>query len=434
MLNENERAALIQSLNPRQAEALLYDWEFWARPKQLAPPGTWFIWMLMAGRGFGKTRVGVEWIRQQAERHAGCRIALVGRTAADVRDVMVEGESGILAVSPRSFMPKYKPSMRRLVWPNGSMATTYSGDEPAQVRGPQHHYAWGDEVAEWKKPEALENLLLGLRLGNDPRCVLTMTPKPVKHVKELLKDKTGRVALTLGTTYENRVNLADTFFREIVSKYAGTRVGRREIEAILDEDVEGALWKRALIDEMRVTATPPLEEIVVGVDPAVTAGADSAETGIVVVGRGADQHGYVLDDGSLQGTPKAWADQAVTMYHKYKANYIVAEANNGGDLVRENILASDRTIRVKLVRATRGKFTRAEPISTLYERNQVHHVGSFAWLEDQMCNFVPGADSPDRMDALVWAVAALLLPKDKDQGAETFAMDYSGLYSSNTPR
>lgn len=339
----------------------------------------------MAGRGFGKTRVGGEWIRRQAERFSGCRIALVGRTAADVRDVMVEGESGLLAISPRWFMPKYKPSQRRLVWPNGSMATTYSGDEPAQVRGPQHHFAWGDEVAEWKKPETLENLLLGLRLGNDPRCVLTMTPKPVKHVRDLLKDKSGRVAPTFGTTYENRANLAPTFFDQIVSKYAGTRIGRREIEAILDDDVEGALWKRTLIDDLRVKDTPRLEEIVIAIDPAVTSNAESSETGIIAAGRGANGHGYILDDGSLQDTPKKWAEQAVTLYNKYEANYIVAEANNGGDLVRENIHAVDPNVKVVLVRASRGKFTRAEPISTLYELRKVHHVGSFAWLEDQMC-------------------------------------------------
>lgn len=388
--------------------------------------------MLLAGRGFGKSRVGGEFINERAKKHPKCRIALIGRTAADVRDVMIEGESGILAISPPWFMPKYQPSKRRLVWPNGSMATTYSADKPAQVRGPQHHYGWGDEVAEWKYPETLENLMLGLRLGDDPRCVLTMTPKPVKHVKDLIaEEKTGRVALTRGTTYENRSNLAPTFFDQIISKYAGTRVGRREILAILDHDVEGALWKRKLIDDLRIRLIhqPPLKKVIVSVDPAVTANPDSDEIGIIVSGLGENEHGYILEDGSLQGTPKQWGDKVISLYREYEANYIVAEANNGGELVRQNLLAIDPNVKVVLVWASRGKYTRAEPISTLYERERVHHVGSFPELEDQMCNWLPGMDSPDRMDALVWGLTDLMLPKE-DQGAEAFSMGFTGLYGS----
>lgn len=407
-----ERQAILSQLSDEEALALLYDWSFVAREKQLPPPGKWFTWLIMAGRGFGKTRTGAEYIRWRVETGQGMRIALVARTAADARDVMIEGESGILAISSPWFMPIYEPSKRRITWPNGAIATTYSGDKPDQLRGPQHDTGWCDELAAWRYPESFDQLLFGLRLGVDPRIIVTTTPRPTKIVRQLVRD--SDTVVTRGSTYENKANLAPQTLKALERKYKGTTLGRQELDAELLEDVPGALWKRVMIEELRVTSIPELKRIVVAIDPATTSEEDSDETGIVVAGVSYDGHGYVLDDKSLQATPAAWAKEALAAYHKYKADRIVAESNNGGDMIEFtlNSVSDGGKPSFKKVHASRGKHTRAEPVSALYEQKLIHHVGAFPELEDQMCTWLPEEDSPDRMDALVWAFTELMVDGD----------------------
>lgn len=380
----------------------------WARDTQLPPVGDWRTWLILAGRGFGKTRTGAETVRARVEAGAATRVALVGQTAADVRDVMIEGESGILAVSPPWFEPKYEPSKRRLTWPNGAIATAYSADEPRQLRGPQHDFAWADELASWATPEAWDQLMFGLRLGSDPRVIVTTTPRPTRIIRELLADPTTHA--TRGSTYDNRANLAPAFFEQIIRKYEGTRLGRQELHAEVLDDVPGALWTRAMLDATRTrTAPPELTRVVVAIDPAVTSGEDSDETGIVTVGKDAAGEYHVLADRSCRMTPDGWARRAVAAFDEHNADRIVAEVNNGGDLVEATLRTVRRNIPYAKVHASRGKRVRAEPIAALYEQRRVHHYGDLAQLEDQMVTFTPdGMDgSPDRVDALVWALTEL---------------------------
>jgi phage terminase large subunit-like protein len=413
-MSQERRAKLIRGLPPSAANALLYDWTaIWARPEQLPPAGDWRVWLLLAGRGFGKSRTGAEYIRARVEAGVSKRIALVGRTAGDVRDVMVEGESGIMAVSPPWCRPHYEPSKRRLTWPNGAMATTYSADEPASLRGPQHDDAWADELASWEYPDSWNQLMLGLRLGRDPRVAVSTTPKPTKLIKELVeraKDPKD-VRVTKGSTYDNRANLAAAFVEQIVKQYEGTRLGRQELWAEILDDVPGALWARSLIDRLRVKVAPPMRRIVVAIDPSVTAKATSDECGIVTAGFGIDGHGYVLDDLSGRMTPREWGTKAVVAFRDRQADRIVAEVNNGGDLVEVNLRTIAGQISYKGVHAARGKRTRAEPVASLYERGLVHHVGMFAKLEDEMSTWDPTLtnESPNRLDALVWALTDLML-------------------------
>lgn len=406
----------LKSLTPEQHKELLHDWRFWARPDQLPPPGDWRIWLILTGRGWGKSRTGAEWVRAQVSSGAAGRIALVAPTAADARDVMVEGESGILSLGPEAERPKYEPSKRRLTWPNGALATLYSADEPERLRGPQHDAAWCDELAAWRyMQDAWDMLMFGLRLGDNPRVVVTTTPKPKTLLKTLLADE--HTVTTRGSTYDNLPNLAPQFAEQILKRYKGTRLGRQELAGELLEDVEGALWHRAIIDGARAEDAPDLSRIVVGVDPAVTSGEDSCETGIVVAGQAGEDF-YVLADWSGRMTPEQWARRAVNAYREFSADRIVGEVNNGGDLVESVIRNSDRNVAYSAVHASRGKAKRAEPIEALYEQGRVHHVGQFATLEDQMCSFVPqdadASNSPDRMDALVWALTDLSSTSEPD--------------------
>jgi phage terminase large subunit-like protein len=410
-LPEDQLSALIGSLSPDQQRTLLYDWSIWRRPKQTTPEGPWRTWLILAGRGFGKTRTGAEFVREQVNSGAARHIALVGATAADVRDTMIEGESGLLSIYPSDQRPRYEPSKRRVTFHNGATASAYSADEPDRLRGPNHDLAWADELAAWRYPDAFDQLMLGLRIGERPRVVVTTTPRPTPLILRLVKTDDGSVMITRGSTYENSQNLAPDFLTEMKRRYEGTRLGRQELNAEILEDVDGALWDRDSIDAARLSGTiPPLSRIVVAVDPAVTSSESSAETGIIVAGADPHGHGYVLDDRSMRASPVDWARAVLAAYHQHKADTIVAEANQGGDLVRELLRTVDRNAPIKLVHASRGKRTRAEPISSLYEQGRVHHVGYFSDLEDQLCSWVPDVSgSPDRLDALVWAFTDLLV-------------------------
>ncbi len=403
----------LAGLGAEELLALRYDWPTWARPEQLPPDdGEWSTFLYLAGRGAGKTRSASEWVRKMAREHPGCRVAVVARTAADGRDVCIEGESGLLTVHPPSERPLYEPSKRRVTWRNGSQATAYSADEPDLLRGPQHHFAWADELATWQRAqETWDNLQLGLRLGDRPRCVVTTTPRPIPLIRELLKRPT--TVVRRGSTFDNAANLAPSALAEFRARYEGTRLGRQELHAELLDDVPGALWTRAMLDDNRVKAAPDeLVRIVVAVDPAVTSGEDADETGIVAAGRGKDGHLYVLADRSCRLSPDGWARRAVHLFRDLKADRIVAEVNNGGELVEATLRTVDRHVPYRAVHASRGKRVRAEPIAALYEQGKVHHVGGFPELEDQMCTFLPEGNekSPDRVDALVWALTEFAKP------------------------
>lgn len=398
----------LKNLSDAESYVLLHDWDIWARENQKTPIGDWTYWLILAGRGFGKTRTGSEWVRQAIKTSR--YVNLIGATADDARDIMIEGESGILAICPYDERPEYKKSERKLIWQNGATSLIFTADEPERLRGKQHEKLWCDELAAWRYPESWTQAKLGLRLGNNPQACLTTTPKPTAIIKEIAADPATHV--TRGTTYDNKANLAPSFFSQIIKSYEGTRLGRQELNAEILDDNPNALWNRGNIDTYRVTESPELTRIVVAIDPAVTSNEFSDLTGIVVAGVGNDQHAYVLDDRSIQASADVWGRLAVKLYREYQADRIIAEVNNGGELVEMIIRTVDPNISYKEVRATRGKTRRAEPISALYEQGRVHHVGSFTQLEDEMCEFDPiseksNAKSPDRMDALVWALTDL---------------------------
>ena len=411
------RRRFLDSLPADEAALLLHDWSLWARAKQRPPAGDWRVWLILAGRGFGKTRSGAEWVRAGVEAGRFKRLALVGETAADVRDVMVEGESGVLACSPPWARPRYIPSRRRLSWPNGAVATCFSADDPEQLRGPQFDAAWADEIAKWRYPAAWHNLQLATRLGAAPRLVATTTPRPRAWLIQVM-GQPGTV-VTRGRAAENADNLAPGFLDHLEARYGGTRLARQELDGELLVDLPGALWTREMVAEARAAAPPgPLTRIVVAVDPAVTGGPAAAETGIVVAGRDGGGTAHVLADLSGRMSPDQWARRAVNAYREWAADRIVAEVNQGGDLVGELLRTVDPAVPLSLVRASRGKRVRAEPVAALYEQGRVRHHGHLEALEDQMCRFTGAlgegggdrlAGSPDRLDALVWALTDLLL-------------------------
>ena len=416
---------MLSSLSEQELAELKWHWRFWARPNQISPEGLWNTWLVLAGRGFGKTRMGSEWIRENvcgasplAPPPSGfARIALVAETAADARDVMVLGDSGILASHPKDFRPEWSPTNRRLTWPNGVQAWVYNATEPDQLRGPQHHAAWVDELAKFRyMQEIWDQLQFGLRLGEHPRALVTTTPRPMPLIKRLVNDPDTRVSR--GATLDNQANLAVNTVKQLYERYGGTRLGRQELAGEILTDIPGALWNRDMIDSCRLNEVPAdLERVYVAVDPAVTNTEDSDEHGIVVVGLARDSEGYargyVLADGSCRGNPEEWARKAVSMYRLWSADKIIAEKNQGGLMVESTLKAVDRSVPVELVTATRGKVVRAEPISALYEQGRIHHVGRFDVLEDQMClfsiDYVRNAanGSPDRVDALVWGLTKI---------------------------
>lgn len=416
-----KRALFLAGLSKEEKAALFYRWDFWAREKQLAPAGGWLTWLILSGRGFGKTRTGAEWVRAKAHSMPGSHGALVARTAKDARDVMIEGESGILNISPPWFRPHYEPSKCRLTWPNGTVATAYSAEERSALRGPQFHWAWGDEAASWKDAAAEEGeettysmLQFGLRLGTSPQQCMTTTPKPVRLIRELLakQGEDGGVVVTRGSSLENRANLAQVWFDQVIAPYVGTRLGRQEIDAEMLDDTPGALWTTGLIQQHRVNKAPDLVRIVVAVDPSISDGQQAAHTGIVVIGSDYRGHLYILEDCSLRGAPNAWATRAIRAYQDWRADAVVYETNQGGLMVEETLLnvargSGEPIPRMIPVHSFRGKYLRAEPISGLYEQGMAHHVGYFAELESQMTTWIPGNKSPDRLDALVHGATEL---------------------------
>lgn len=416
-LPEAELLELFSGFSDEDYEALLYDWHFWARAKQMPPPGDWFCWLITAGRGFGKTRLGAEWVRAAVEgpsplaAAAGAQehIALVSHTFADGRDVMVEGESGLQCISRPDQRPKFETSRRRIVWPNGVVAHLYSSEEPDQLRGPQHSIAWCDEMAKWPAPEACwSNLVLGLRLGDRPRVVVTTTPRPIALLKTLVGDPT--TVVTAGSTFENAANLPPAFLSQVSRLYSGTRLGRQELEGVILEDVAGALWNDQMIDTARVSKAPLLRRVVVAIDPPVSHGESADLCGIVAAGVAHDDQFYVLADKSCQGLrPHQWMRKALAAYDEFDADRLVAEVNQGGDLIEALLRQEAPNVAYRAVRASRGKITRAEPVAALYERGLVHHVGCFKDLEAQLRSYTGDAaeGSPDRLDALVWAISDL---------------------------
>ena len=423
-LEPEDRIQFLNSLSSAELLALPYLFDFWAHDHQLPPEGDWRSWVILGGRGAGKTRAGAEWVRSEVEGalplDAGrcTRVALVGETIEQAREVMVFGDSGILACSPPDRKPIWEASRKRLVWPNGAVAQLFSAHDPESLRGPQFDAAWVDELAKWKKADAAWDMLqFSLRLGDNPRQVVTTTPRNVGVLKTLLRAPSTK--LTSAPTEANRANLASSFLEEVRARYAGTRLGRQELDGVLLEDSEGARWTSSEIETNRITKLLKFDRIVVAVDPPVTGHDHSDECGIVVVGACTsgpphEWRAVVLEDASIAGaSPTAWARAAVAAMERHGADRLVAEVNQGGDMVENVIRQIDPLIPFRAVRATRGKVARAEPVAALYEQGRVKHFGDFTQLEDQMCQMTlrgfDGAGSPDRVDALVWALTDLMI-------------------------
>jgi len=422
--SEAEKEAFLGSLTKGALLALPYLFEFWALPHQLPPEGSWKTWVIMGGRGAGKTRAGSEWVRSEVEGSLPLdpgrsrRVALVGETFDQVRSVMIEGDSGILACSPPDRRPEWVASKRRLEWPNGATAEAFSAHEPEALRGPQFDAAWVDELAKWKRAEdAWDMLQFALRLGQTPRQVVTTTPRNVGVLKRILES--GSTVVTHAATEANRAYLARSFLEEVRARYDGSRLGRQELDGILLEDAEGAMWTLGMLEALSVPRAPQMDRVVVAIDPPVTGHDGSDECGIVVVGaqtRGQPQDwkGCVLEDASVRGaSPQLWAQAALDAYHRHGADRLVAEVNQGGDLVETVIRQIDPMVPFRAVRASRAKAVRAEPVAALYEQGRISHVRGLAALEDQMCQMTPqgylGKGSPDRVDALVWALTDLMV-------------------------
>jgi len=423
----NDKAQeILGQLSPKKLEELKHEWRFWARPEQLEPEGDWNVWFINAGRGFGKTRAGVEWIREKVKR-GHKRIAAVAATNSDIERVMVKGESGFLSVCWKGDktirgaelgFPDYSPTKRVLTWKNGAQVQFFSAEEPERLRGPQFEFAWGDELAAWNKDmDTWDMLQFCLRLGKHPRIMVTTTPKPTKLVRKILKDP--KTIITTGSTFDNADNLASTYLTAVKTQYEGTRLGKQELYAEVLEEAEGALWTTDMLDNCQVSRedVPDLQRIVVAIDPAITSNAESDMTGIVVAGVDVNGIVYVLGDYTEKLSPQGWASKTTSLYHKWEADRIVAEKNQGGDMVRRTLEVEDETVPIKLVHASRGKMARAEPVSALYERGLVKHVrnpedgANLEELETQMRTWEPlgSIGSPDRLDALVWACTELAL-------------------------
>lgn len=413
-----KRREVLARLSQRQHQSLRTHWRLWAHGGQRPPTGDWRIWLIMAGRGFGKTRAGAEWVRAAAETDPFARIALIGDTLGEARSVMVEGDSGLLAIAPESLRPVFEPSKRLLTWPSGAQATLYAASEPEALRGPQHSHAWCDEIAKWSQSAARaertwDNLLLGLRLGARPQAIATTTPRAVPLVRKLASDSS--VNVTRGSTWDNGTHLPTAFLADMLRTYGQSLLARQELNGELIEDITGALWTRGLIEQCRETGGDAAHRrIVIGVDPPASAGGDAC--GIVVCALGEDGIGRVLADCSVEKpSPERWARAVAHAARSWNADRVIAEANQGGAMVASVLRAADITLPVKLVHASRGKAARAEPVAALYEAGRVRHCGTFPALEDELCGLMAGGGyegpgrSPDRADALVWALTELML-------------------------
>lgn len=402
------------SLSQQLALGARAKWISEARPNQLTPIGSWAVWLMLAGRGFGKTRAGAEDVAWYANRTPGSRTAIIAPTYSDARDTCVEGESGLLSILPKQCIDTWNRSMGELVLHNESRFKLFGAEEPDRLRGPQHHRAWCDELGAWRYAETWDQMLFGLRLGIDPRAIVTTTPKPTKLIKELARNK--KTIVTRGSTFDNAKNLAPAALAQLKAKYEGTRLGRQELEAEILEQSEGALWNLDVIERSRVKIAPQMRRVVVAIDPAITSKAESNLTGIVATGLGIDGRGYVLADVTGQYSPDQWASKAVDLYRSVGADRFVAEGNQGGEMVRHTITSVWRNAPVTIVHASRGKQARAEPVAALYEQNKISHVGFFPDLEAQMCSWEPLAHppmpSPDRLDSMVWGFTDLMLGSD----------------------
>jgi phage terminase large subunit-like protein len=407
-MSDRKLADRLREAVQRREAAGRFDWDRMARSTQRLPAGSWRNWLILAGRGWGKTLTGAQTCRIWSRDFP--YIALVGATIEDARDIMVEGPSGILSVCPNHERPAYYPAKHSLEWPNGCKMSVFTASEPERLRGKQFCKLWADELASWPYlRETWDQCAFGLRLGKNPQAVITTTPKPLNLLRSLLHNRTTHV--TRGSTYENRDNLAEQFFSEIINRFEGTRLGKQELNAEILSDNPGALWTLAGIEADRVTKVPDLERVVVAIDPSGTSTEASDECGIVVTGRDGQRkpHFYVLADLSLRGSPETWARKAILAYHAHGADRVIAEGNFGGDMVESVLRNIDPNVSFKKVTASRGKLIRAEPVAALYEQHRVHHVGVFEALEEQMVNYVPGSPgSPDRMDAGVWAISGLM--------------------------
>jgi phage terminase large subunit-like protein len=418
------REAFLDEIGEGGLCALPFLFEFWAHAHQLPPEGDWRSWVILGGRGAGKTRAGAEWVRAQVEGamplDAGRarRVALVGETYDQVRDVMVFGDSGILQCSPPDRRPKWKAGERKLIWPNGAEAQCYSAQDPDGLRGPQFDAAWVDELAKWRKAAgAWDMLQFALRLGEQPQVCVTTTPRKTDVLKEVLESPS--TATTHAPTEANRANLAASFLAEVRARYAGTRMARQELDGLMLHDAEGALWSSDVLHRAQVKSVPTLDRVVVALDPAVSSGRGADECGIVVMGAQLqgppqDWRGFVLADRTVQGVgPLGWARAALAAMEEFQGDRLVAEVNQGGQLVEEVVRQLDALVPYKAVHATRGKVARAEPVAALYEQGRIRHLPGLAQLEEQMCQMTPrgfeGTGSPDRVDALVWAVHELLI-------------------------
>lgn len=442
-MGENVVDLLLQ-LDPKKAEELRYTWKFWARPNQLAPEGKWNTWFINAGRGFGKTRAGVEWVRQQVMQGKK-RGAAIAATNSDIERVMINGESGFLnccwegdktARGVKLGKPMWSPTKRTLTWENGAQIQFFSAEEPERLRGPQFEFAWCDELAAWNRDrDTWDMLQFCLRLGKHPQTCVTTTPKPTKLVRDILKNSS--TVVTTGSTFDNSANLAAPYLEAVKSQYEGTRLGRQELYAEIMDEASGALWNRQLLEQCEVDIPDPAEfaktlnRVVVAIDPAVTSNAESDMTGIVVAGIDISGTSYILEDATDRYSPEQWATKAVDLYFKYSADRIVAERNQGGDMVRHTLQTVNEVIPLRLVHASRGKFARAEPVSALYERNKVKHVRGLDELENQMVQWEPlgSIGSPDRLDALVWALTDLALQGISKPNLNLSYADAKGLLS-----
>lgn len=424
MADAGAARTFLSGLDEAGAERLLTDWEIWARPDQLPPPAAsggrpWTTWLVLGGRGAGKTRAGAEWVRGLALGRPPFapapvgRIALVAETMGDLREVMVEGVSGLLAVHPAAERPRWEPTRRRLVWPNGAVAQGFSAEDPESLRGPQFEAAWLDELAKWRRAEAVFDMLqFGLRLGAQPRQMVTTTPRPSALLRRLMADPS--TVLSRATTAQNAFHLAPAFLDTVLARYGGTRLGRQELEGEIIEDRPDALWTRSALEAAREAAAPPLARVVVALDPPASSRAGADACGIIAAGIDGEGLVHVLADATAAGLrPAQWAARAIDLWRAHEADAVVAEVNQGGEMVRSVLAEVDASVPVVSVRATRGKYLRAEPVAALYEQGRVRHAGAFPALEDEMCDFGPeglsSGRSPDRLDALVWAVTHLAL-------------------------